>query len=184
MIAMRRVAHSRQSMRVQYMRVAAGKKRGDMPIYEYTCLDCRRRVSVFFRTMSEASDANARCPRCNGANLRRLVSRVTVIRSAGSRLDDAADDAMLAGLDSEDPRALAAMMRKMSDEMGEPLDPELREVVDRLERGESPEAIEQSLDASASDSPDTPESSATNVTATGLGTAAEPAASGDGDFDL
>jgi hypothetical protein len=37
------------------------------------------------------------------------------------------------------------MMRKMSDEMGEPLDPEMHEVVQRLERGESPEAIEQSM---------------------------------------
>ncbi len=36
-------------------------------------------------------------------------------------------------------------MRKMSDEMGEPLDPEMNEVVQRLERGESPEAIEQSM---------------------------------------
>ena len=51
----------------------------------------------------------------------------------------------MAGLENEDPRALAGMMRKMSDEMGEPLDPEMHEVVQRLERGESPEAIEQSM---------------------------------------
>ena len=49
-----------------------------MPIYEYHCQDCRRRVSVFFRTFSAASDEVARCPRCNGANLHRLVSRVAV----------------------------------------------------------------------------------------------------------
>ena len=36
-------------------------------------------------------------------------------------------------------------MRKMSDEMGEPLDAEMNEMVDRLERGESPESIEQSM---------------------------------------
>jgi putative FmdB family regulatory protein len=116
-----------------------------MPIYEYNCLDCRRRVSVFFRTFSAASDEAARCPRCNGANLRRLVSKVAVLRSEESRMDSLADDSMLGGLESEDPRALAGMMRKMSDEMGEPLDPEMHEVVQRLERGESPEAIEQSM---------------------------------------
>ena len=35
-----------------------------MPIYEYACLDCRKRVSVCFRTISEASDAAAVCPTC------------------------------------------------------------------------------------------------------------------------
>jgi putative FmdB family regulatory protein len=116
-----------------------------MPIYEYSCLDCRRRVSIFFRTYSDASDEAARCPRCNGANLRRVVSKVAVLRSEESRLDGMADESFLSGLENEDPRALAGMMRKMSDEMGEPLDPEMHEVVQRLERGESPEAIEQSM---------------------------------------
>lgn len=116
-----------------------------MPIYEYACLDCRRRVSVFFRTFGEASDAAARCPTCQGANLRRLVSKVAVLRSEESRLDSLSGESMLAGLENEDPRALAGMMRKMSDEMGEPLDPEMHEVVQRLERGESPETIEQSM---------------------------------------
>jgi Flp pilus assembly protein TadB len=51
----------------------------------------------------------------------------------------------MAGLENEDPRALAGFMRKMSDEMGEPLDAEMNEMVDRLERGESPESIEQSM---------------------------------------
>ncbi len=116
-----------------------------MPIYEYLCLDCRKRVSVFFRTFSEASDAAARCPRCEGVHLRRLVSRVAVLKSEEGRLDDMADPAFMAGLENEDPRALAGFMRKMSDEMGEPLDAEMSEMVDRLERGESPEAIEKSM---------------------------------------
>lgn len=128
-----------------------------MPIYEYNCLDCRRRVSVFFRTFGEANDAAARCPVCSGSNLRRLVSKVAVLRSEESRLDGMADESMLGGLENEDPRALAGMMRKMSDEMGEALDPEMHEVVQRLERGESPESIEQSmpdLSAGASDGSD------------------------------
>ncbi|MFO7631340.1 MAG: zinc ribbon domain-containing protein [Caldilinea sp.] len=120
-----------------------------MPIYEYACLDCRKRVSVFFRTFSEANDAAARCPHCEGAHLRRLVSRVAVLKSEESRLDDLADPSFMAGLENEDPRALAGFMRKMSDEMGEPLDPEMSEMVDRLERGEDPEEIEKSMPALA-----------------------------------
>jgi len=116
-----------------------------MPIYEYYCGVCRKRVSVFFRTMSSASDANAVCPQCSGQHLRRLVSRVAVLKSEESRMDALADPSLMAGLENEDPRALAHMMRKMSDEMGEPLDGEMTEVLGRLESGESPEAIEQSM---------------------------------------
>jgi putative FmdB family regulatory protein len=116
-----------------------------MPIYEYYCADCRKRVNVFFRTFSEASDSAARCPTCQGAHLRRLVSRVAVLKSEDSRMDDLADSSMMAGLENEDPRALASFMRRMSGEMGEPLDPEMNEVIDRLEAGESPDSIEQSM---------------------------------------
>jgi len=117
-----------------------------MPIYEYACMDCRKRVNVFFRTISEASDEAARCPICGGHNLRRLVSRVAVSRSEDSRLDALADDeSLMSGLETEDPRALAHFMRKMSDETGEPLDAEMTEVIDRLESGESPEDIDSAM---------------------------------------
>jgi putative FmdB family regulatory protein len=116
-----------------------------MPIYEYYCANCRKRVSVFFRTFSEASDDAARCPNCEGANLRRLVSRVAVLKSEESRMEDLADSSLMSGLESEDPRALASFMRRMSGEMGEPLDAEMTEVLDRLEAGESPEAIDASF---------------------------------------
>ena len=116
-----------------------------MPIYEYYCFDCRKRVSVFFRTMSSARDADARCPTCEGARLRRLVSRVAVLKSEDSRMENMADSSLMSGLESEDPQALASFMRRMSNEMGEPLDAEMNEVIGRLEAGESPEAIEASM---------------------------------------
>jgi putative FmdB family regulatory protein len=116
-----------------------------MPIYEYYCFDCKKRVSVFFRSMSQASDEAARCPRCGGTHLRRLISRVATLKSEESQLEKLADPSLMAGLEKEDPRALAAFMRRMSNEMGEPMDAEMTEVIDRLEAGESPDAIEQAL---------------------------------------
>jgi putative FmdB family regulatory protein len=117
-----------------------------MPIYEYACLDCRKRVSVFFRTFRDAETGTAHCPECQGERLRRLVSRVAVMRSEDSRLETMADDpSVMAGLENEDPRALAHFMRRMSDEMGEPMDAEMNEVITRLERGESPESIEETM---------------------------------------
>ena len=54
------------------------------------------------------------------------------------------DPSALAGLE-EDPQALGRMMRKMCRELGEDLGPEFDEVVDRLEKGQSPEDIEAAL---------------------------------------
>ena len=116
-----------------------------MPIYEYACLDCRKRVSVFFRTFSDAERGEAHCPLCGGTRLHRLVSRVAVLKSEESRLDDLADPSLMSGLEDEDPRALAGFMRRMSEETGEPLDAEMTEMVERLESGESPDAIEASM---------------------------------------
>ncbi len=120
-----------------------------MPIYEYRCQDCNRRVSIFWRTMSEAQEGAASCPLCCGIGLTRLVSRVRVIRSEESKLDDMADMSDFPDLDESDPRSLGRFMRKMKDQMGSELDDDLGgefdEVVGRLEAGEDPEEIEKSM---------------------------------------
>ncbi|NLS78669.1 MAG: zinc ribbon domain-containing protein [Chloroflexi bacterium] len=116
-----------------------------MPIYEYYCHDCRRRVSVLFRSFAEAETQNPRCPRCDGSRLTRRVSRVAMLRSEESRLDDLADPSGMAGLDEEDPKSVGRWMRRMGSELGEDLGDDFGEVVDRLEAGESPEDIEAAL---------------------------------------
>ena len=116
-----------------------------MPIYEYRCNDCGRRVTLFWRSFSEIEETLPCCSFCGGEDLTRLVSRVAVVRSEESRLDDLADPSSLAGLDENDPKSMARWMRKMSREMGEDLGPEFDEVVDRLESGQSPDDIEESM---------------------------------------
>jgi putative FmdB family regulatory protein len=115
-----------------------------MPIYEYRCLDCRRKVRHFY-TYSEYDTAEPACPHCGGRNLQRLISRVAMAKSEDSRLDTMDPESMMAGLDENDPRSLGRFMRQMSNDMGEDLGDEFGEVVDRLERGQSPEDIEQSM---------------------------------------
>ena len=116
-----------------------------MPIYEYGCYDCRKRVSVFFRSFSEVETKEATCPRCGGTHLKRLVSKVAVLRSEESRLESLSDPSSMAGLDENDPKSIARWMRKMGNEMGEDLGSDFNEVVDRLEAGEDPESIEKSM---------------------------------------
>ena len=116
-----------------------------MPIYEYRCRDCRRRVSIFWRTFSDADAGTPACPRCGGANLTRLVSRVRMVRSGESRLEGMADFGDVPDFDEDDPQSLGRWMRRMSAETGEDMGPEFEEVVGRLEAGESPEEIEKSM---------------------------------------
>ena len=116
-----------------------------MPIYEYRCRDCRRRVSIFWRTFSDADAGTPACPRCGGANLTRLVSRVRMVRSGESRLEGMADFDDVPDFDEDDPQSLGRWMRRMSAETGEDMGPEFEEVVGRLEAGESPEEIEKSM---------------------------------------
>jgi putative FmdB family regulatory protein len=115
-----------------------------MPNYDYRCSNCGQHATIY-QTYEEYGDVPVTCPECGSEQMARIIGRVRFARSEESRLDDLADPSQWAGLDEEDPRALAKMMRTMGKEMGEELPPEFDEVVGRLEAGESPESIEESM---------------------------------------
>lgn len=115
-----------------------------MPQYEYHCEDCGRTVRLFF-SYEEYGVVEPVCPRCNGRRLHRRIGRIALGKSEDARLDAFSDDAALANLDENDPRSIGRFMRKMSSEMGEDLGDDFNEVVNRLEKGESPESIEKSM---------------------------------------
>ena len=114
-----------------------------MPFYTYICQDCRRKFDIFM-SYSEYGQKPVECKYCHGQNVRRAINRVRTLRSDENRLESMADPGNLEGLD-EDPRALGKMMRQMSKEVGEEMPPEFDEVVDRLEKGQSPDEIEKEL---------------------------------------
>jgi putative FmdB family regulatory protein len=147
-----------------------------VPIYEYRCLNCRKKVSIFFRSMSGV--AEPKCPECGGANLERLFSRV-VVRRGGSRaesndgMESAGDEpggfggefgigpdpygdpyGSESGVDpfgfdeDADPREIARMTRQMSAQMGEPLDADLDRALSDLERGADPDEVMGRLEES------------------------------------
>ena len=76
--------------------------------------------------------------------LNRIIKPIRVARSEGDRLESFANPDQLAGLE-DDPKTLGQMMRRMSRELGEDMGPEFDEVVDRLEKGQTPEDIERDL---------------------------------------
>ena len=115
-----------------------------MPTYDFICNNCNQRFDVFM-TFSEYGNKAVHCAHCQSGNVRRRMTKVRIAKSDSSRLESAADD--FSGMDGieNDPRALAQMMRKMGNEMGEELPSEFNDVVDRLEAGQSPEEIESAI---------------------------------------
>ena len=90
-----------------------------MPIYEYDCGGCRRRVSILVRSLS--SSETPQCPRCGSVELHRLMSRFSTVKSEDARLESLSDPSQFGDLDENDPKSVARMMKRMGDEMGEDL---------------------------------------------------------------
>lgn len=107
-----------------------------MPIYEYRCHGCRRRTSVFVRSIE--STTAPRCEHCGSDRLSRLISRVAVVHASSGSLDNF-DESSLADVDENDPRSVARWARRMRDEMGEELGPDFDEAIDQMEAGNFPD---------------------------------------------
>ena len=110
-----------------------------MPIYEYRCGACKRRSSLYYQTFSAAERAEPHCEHCGSADISRLISRVAVLKSEESRLEDLSSDSALAGVDESDPKSIARWARRMGEQMGEDVGDDFREMVDQLEAGEMPD---------------------------------------------
>ncbi len=122
-----------------------------MPFYNYRCRDCGRKLTLYFENYTAYDQAEPACAHCQSTNLAELIGRVAIAKSEAARMDALADPSALGGLDEDDPKSMGRWMRKMSSEMGEDLGPEFDEVVGRLESGEDPESIEQSMPELADD---------------------------------
>ena len=88
-----------------------------MPIYEYLCRNCRRRMS--FLVMSAAASFQPECKFCKGADMERLFSRFSSPKSEESRMEHLADPSSFSGLDENDPASVARWVKKMGRELGD-----------------------------------------------------------------
>ena len=134
-----------------------------MPIYEYRCAGCKRRVSIFFQSFTTAerrvAEGEVECPNCGSKELSRLVSRVNMVRGGSAFDSDSFGDfddgedmgGMFDGMDSEDPRAIARWARQMKEQLGDDADlgPEFDRALARIESGEDPDKVMDDLDPEA-----------------------------------
>ncbi len=88
-----------------------------MPLYEYRCTSCKKRVTLL--TLRASEEVDAVCDRCGARSLERLMSRFAMGRSEESRMEALADPSNLSGLDENDPASMARWMKKMGHEMGD-----------------------------------------------------------------
>ncbi len=137
-----------------------------MPIYEFACPKCRRIYSFLSKRVNP--DQLPACPRCGNKKLSKQISRFAMTRGlkeapavaageeGGPPMPDMDDPRVerammemerdMEGLDENNPKHMAHMMKKMKDLMPPGSMPkELDVAIKRLEAGEDPETIEADM---------------------------------------
>ena len=128
-----------------------------MPIYEFYCRKCNVIFSFFSKTVN--TEKIPTCPRCKKTKLTRQMSPFSTPRGATEEDESGMPDmdeskmmqAMSAiaqeadGLDENDPRQAANLMRKLSDMTGLNLGNGMEEALRRMEAGEDPEQVEAEM---------------------------------------
>ncbi|HQL00812.1 MAG TPA: zinc ribbon domain-containing protein [Smithellaceae bacterium] len=130
-----------------------------MPIYEFYCKRCNTLFNFFSKTVN--TDKIPKCPRCKTARLTRRMSMFSAITGSAKEADG---DDSFAGMDEakiekammqlaaqaehirdDDPRAAAALMRKLSETTGMTLGDGMQEALERLAKGEDPDKIDAEM---------------------------------------
>jgi len=99
-----------------------------MPIYEYHCGDCKKRVSLLIRNINDPG-APA-CSRCGSRDMTRLFSRFAVVKSEERRFESLADPSKFGDLDENDPKSVARWAKRMGKELGEEIGDDFDEMME------------------------------------------------------
>ena len=138
-----------------------------MPIYEFYCPDNHTIYQFYAKTLAQGQ-TTPRCPANPKFRMKKIVSAFAI--TSGGPQDaaaekqaappdagaDPAEDARMeaamgtmekefSSVDENDPKAMARMMRRMSEVTGEKIDGEMEEVVRKLEEGADPDSLEDQL---------------------------------------
>lgn len=128
-----------------------------MPIYEFFCGDCNT-IFNFYSTLVN-TEKRPMCPKCSHGPLDRVISKFCVLKGGKEQdgtempnLDESKLEKAMAllereaeGMDSDDPKKSADLMRKLCDMTGLDLGPGMEEALRRMEAGEDPEQIEAEM---------------------------------------
>ncbi len=129
-----------------------------MPVYEFYCPDCHMIFNFMSRRINTSK--KPRCPKCGREKLDRKISLFAVSQGRKESNEDPGlpdmDETSMERameelakeadrIDEEDPRQMAALMRKLYSSTGLKLGPAMDEAIQRMESGEDPDTIEQEM---------------------------------------
>lgn len=136
-----------------------------MPIYEFYCAECHRIFSFLSRSVN--TEKQPACPRCGRAGLTRRVSSFAISKGRKEEpsrpaegdlpglppgMDEARLEQAMAtlareaeGLNEDDPRQGAHLMRRLFEATGMPVGEGMEEALRRMESGEDPEKVEEEM---------------------------------------
>ena len=110
-----------------------------MPVYEFQCNQCKQRVSLFVRKMSDSAVFN--CPVCDGEDMTRLFSNFAYHRSVKS-VHEESGDVDSAGADFyKDPRNIGRWTESRFQEMGMEVPSNVQQMIQAAREGELPAPI-------------------------------------------
>jgi putative FmdB family regulatory protein len=119
-----------------------------MPIYEFRCHNCQRKLSLLVRSISDCP--SPRCPHCGSQELSRIISHFAHPKSEQTRLGEAGSPQPYPGSDYyKEPRNIGRWAEHRLKELGMDMRSEeywktfseVREMIDAAREGEMPEPL-------------------------------------------
>ncbi len=132
-----------------------------MPVYEFYCSDCHTIFSFFSRRVDTQTRPD--CPRCARQGLERQASLFAISKGRAETEGDETSDlppgvdeermmqalasmsGELEGLDEDNPKDAARLMKRLFDATGMRMGDGMAEALRRLEAGEDPDQIEAEM---------------------------------------
>jgi putative FmdB family regulatory protein len=118
-----------------------------MPIYEFTCQNCRRKLSFLVRDTSAAFVPQ--CSFCGSPRLSRAISGFAYHKSLSTVWEDSGEATMHPSPDYyRDPRNIGRWAERKFQNMGEELPPQIQEQIQAAREGVLPEPLKDLESAS------------------------------------
>ncbi len=113
-----------------------------MPIYEFVCQNCRRRLSFLIRYIS--GPIAPKCSSCGSTNLSRIISGFAHHKSMKTVWEDSGEPTMNPGDDYyRDPRNIGRWAEKKFHDMGQEIPAQIREKIQAAREGVLPEPLKE-----------------------------------------
>ena len=113
-----------------------------MPIYEFFCTNCRKRLTFLVR--SSSSPFEPKCSACGNTDLVRAVSSFAIHKSIKTIHEESGEPSMFQGPDYyKDPRNIGRWAEKRFQDMGMEMPSEIQENIKAAREGELPESLKE-----------------------------------------